>query len=342
MTSNRVLWAIAAIAILAAIAAVLVMRAVEPDPPGSNEIIRQSHTERVWAPWEFEFEDLSPGLNQFLYRPVTIRVDDDLLYIADFSDLRIKKFNLDGEFVGEIGKGGGEGPGELHYITDFDVLNQDLFIADNRFRGVHHFKTDGTFVSRFHTEGIAFRITAFFEDILVLSLNHAKPHHRFDYDGNLLGATADSLWGLVSNPMGPVGHFARSSGGLVVFVLTYDGYVVYLDDDGSFKQVVETIDRPTLRVLPSETPQDPRVMARAPTMNVMVMQASFDSGSLYLLSYFNEDGDQDAYSVLDRYDLESGLYINSMRLPVPVRTFTVYSGKLYVIRNAGLLVSPIG
>jgi len=83
----------------------------------------------------------------FIRSPIEIFAHNDLVYIADMSDMKIKVFKVSGEFVRSFGNRG-RGPGEFQHFTKL-WLNQDnnLVVVDFFNSKMAFFNTTGEFIS---------------------------------------------------------------------------------------------------------------------------------------------------------------------------------------------------
>ena len=75
--------------------------------------------------------------DETFYFPGRIRIDkDENIYVLDFKDYSVKKFDSSGNFIQKFGKKG-KGPGELTTSFDFNVFNDGkvilLGLNDNKF-----------------------------------------------------------------------------------------------------------------------------------------------------------------------------------------------------------------
>ncbi|MEP1307397.1 MAG: 6-bladed beta-propeller [Balneola sp.] len=83
----------------------------------------------------------------FIRSPIEIFAHNDLVYIADMSDMKIKVFKVNGEFVRSFGNRG-RGPGEFQHFTKL-WLNQDnnLVVVDFFNSKMAFFNTTGEYIS---------------------------------------------------------------------------------------------------------------------------------------------------------------------------------------------------
>ena len=80
-----------------------------------------------------------------LMTPVSIIEDKDQnIYVLDFKERDIKKFNNLGEFQKTIGREG-QGPGEFHYPAIMFINNDTLTVYNNGSRKISKFNLDGKF-----------------------------------------------------------------------------------------------------------------------------------------------------------------------------------------------------
>ena len=98
-------------------------------------------------------EDLIIGVeegdeNYMFNYPTDINVDDDgNIYVCDFRDCVIKKYNVNGEFVTNIG-GRGQGPGEFTYPSRFCITNNQLIVIDSSRYKLEVFELTGLYLKK--------------------------------------------------------------------------------------------------------------------------------------------------------------------------------------------------
>jgi hypothetical protein len=92
----------------------------------SFDKVSNSDRERIWKDYKMfpKFKIGTIADTTFLY-PGRIKIDlDENIYVLDFMDFSVKKFDKTGKFIRKYGKKG-KGPGELINPYDFDVFNND-------------------------------------------------------------------------------------------------------------------------------------------------------------------------------------------------------------------------
>ena len=112
----------------------------------------------------------------------------------------------------------------------------------------------------------------------------------------------------------------------------------HYDASGTLKKVVQTIDRiPFPAVESAKTGTG--FASFAPSSDIIINNTSVLEGILYLHSKFAKKKIESGHlSVLDRYDVQTGSYINSTRLPFAARHAVVYSERLYCSHDTTITV----
>ena len=96
-----------------------------------------------------------------LQRPTGIAIDRqrDKIYVADTSrsksmDHSVKVFNLDGKFLGKIGRGKGSGPGQFLFPTYVTLDSQgNIYVTDTLNSRVQMFDPGGNYIKSFGQRG---------------------------------------------------------------------------------------------------------------------------------------------------------------------------------------------
>lgn len=83
---------------------------------------------------------------------------------------------------------------------------------------------------------------------------------------------------------------------------------------------------------------DSGIVFRAPKSDVVFGMVNVEEGMLYELTYFKKGTLDESYSVLDRYELFNGAYLNSFRLPVRSIDAQVHGDRIYCLSNTEIVV----
>ena len=95
------------------------------------------------ALWTIEETEIYQPLrtDEVLVRP------DGQVYILNYNESHVRRFDSSGQLLGKIGRRG-KGPGEFTYPSQFFFMNGRLFVTDILTISVSIFEPDGTFVKR--------------------------------------------------------------------------------------------------------------------------------------------------------------------------------------------------
>ncbi len=108
----------------------------------SDATIETIQVEKVW-----ELNGGSLPIEQSFFKVGDLEVDSKgNIYVADFSDRRIKKFSPEGEFIITIGRPG-QGPGEFGgtFFMELDARD-NLFVVDGVNGRIQKFSSDGEYI----------------------------------------------------------------------------------------------------------------------------------------------------------------------------------------------------
>jgi len=139
-------------------------------------------------------EDLSIGVEsgdeQFMFADIGgVSLDsEENIYILDWKDSRIKKFNTNGNFLQVLEVKRGEGPQEASYITGMAVTPKGKIYALDRNTGkILVFDEGFKWVRSFNTDFGSIDILPYSEEeFIILGIKDEKVFHVFDQEGNLL------------------------------------------------------------------------------------------------------------------------------------------------------------
>lgn len=123
--------------------------------------------------------------SDFLY-PLILEATEKGLFVLDVSDSsRVRKYNWEFELVTRIGRGTGDGPGEIGGVNDIHISGDTLYFTDAFNALLHLYTIDNEFVRSISIENeIADQITTF-RDTLVVRTTHTNERPLFiDAEGN--------------------------------------------------------------------------------------------------------------------------------------------------------------
>jgi len=100
----------------------------------------QDHALYLYAAEDYRLIDKRPDLTAdedgFIRQATNISIHDNTLYVSDFGDFNIKKYNLQGDFLGKVG-GFGNGPGSFTRPKGIALDREaNLFVVDAAFENV--------------------------------------------------------------------------------------------------------------------------------------------------------------------------------------------------------------
>ncbi len=99
------------------------------------------------------------------YRPVSLKHDENSIYILDSRDCVIKVFSKTGVLQTIVGRPG-DGPGELSNPGDMDVYKNNIYVTDQR--NIRIFHKDGKDLGGFNIPIYAHKILVLDEDTIVV------------------------------------------------------------------------------------------------------------------------------------------------------------------------------
>ena len=138
-----------------------------------------------------------------------------LIYVADAGNKRIAKFDADGKYLAEWGRGGKE-PGQFSTAHGLAIDSKDrIYVADRGNNRVQVFNTEGQFQAAWTEAGNPFGLLVTSEGLIV-SDGDAHRLTLLDFDGKSLGA-----WGSPETLKLP--HLMAINSNGTVYVTEVDG-----------------------------------------------------------------------------------------------------------------------
>ncbi len=113
----------------------------------------QDHAVYVYGTDDYKLIDRIPDLGAeeegFIRQPTNISIHNNTLYVSDFGDFNVKKFSLEGNYLGMVG-GYGNGPGHFTRPKGIAVdRDEKLYVVDAAFENVQLFNTGGELLMHF-------------------------------------------------------------------------------------------------------------------------------------------------------------------------------------------------
>ncbi|MFN3598053.1 MAG: hypothetical protein ACK41D_12390 [Rubricoccaceae bacterium] len=259
-------------------------------------------------------------------------VDGDDVFVVDFGDRRIKRFSLGGAWRNAIGRGEGDGPGELRIPTDFAVRGDTVIVADGQARALSFFLRDGTFLRRLSPEGEFFRIAAGERALFVVTPVPGRLLGLARRDGTgarWLGPlvarqeVGADYYGLVNADLAalPAGDGPGNGGERFLYIPEEADRIYAFAPDGHLVRVAETVGR---RGFPPPD-RGPDGLALAPSTAMATSGVSWVGDALFVGAYVRGRRDEVTGEVVrapasfvDVYDRATLAYRHSYALPAPL------------------------
>ena len=225
----------------------------------------------------------------YFYRPVSLKHDDNNIFVLDDRDCVIKVFSKIGILRAVIGRPG-DGPGELSSPSDMDIYQGKIYVADKA--KVQIYDKEGKDLGNFKLPLFIYKILILDEDKIIVSViplphqNHEKLIYCFDNKGNLLWKcldafySGDSVYDVFRNQ---IFLMNKSSEGFFVVKKAEDRNIYYFDREGKIKNKISLSNEYSLKQI--EIP----LKGGKKELNVLCWDSDSTRGLFYLLvpEYFN-------------------------------------------------------
>lgn len=324
------------LAILIILSSAVIYQAVIPGEKDSFTLISngtsayiEAPTARNWVDIQFERQPLHTDITDSIYRGMSLQRYGDLFYISDFGDMKIKRFDTKGRFVDSFGKGEGRGPGEFTLILGYTLIDDVLYVQDARkFEVLRFDNSSGEYINSFKIEYQPHRLISVGDNLVAQALFEEHLFQVHNKKGELLSNFGSLIEDQVKNSLSVQGEMVPlPNGDSFVFVPAKASYILYFNLKGDQVRTVITPDR--IRFPETEYRESGDVQTfRAASPDKEVDDIKVHDVRLYVL--LNEN-DSEANSIVDIYNLETGEYIHSIRLPVIGREILVIQDLLYLI-----------
>ena len=276
------------------------------------------------------------------FTPRILKVYNGALYVADYGDLSVKKYRLDGRLLTSYGGKRGEGPGELRQIVDIAVHDGNLWIVDTRARRILRFdEVTGQFRSAFSVADMhPLRIAQVGPYLFVMGLGPFEELFvQYDTSGRLIrrfGVVTERQTEVKINMHGILENMGDTA---LVFVPTLAGYAFVFDTTGVLRTRIPLLDTRPFPKPKTEERAGGRIYYASGSA-VWNMNAWIDHNFLFINTVYQKPEKQ--YFV-DQYDLRSGHYVHSILIPSMENYLEAYwiKDKVFVLSYTSVVVYSV-
>jgi DNA-binding beta-propeller fold protein YncE len=304
---------------------------------GTAAPVAQSVEERTWLPRPTEQAAVFGNEEAPIYNPSYVGVDGDgNVYVLDRGGSRVKKFAPTGEFMTAFGNGSGEGPGEFSMITDMDVAQDGrVVVTDSENARLTTFGPEDRSIKMASMRRAPYRLALVGRDQAV-SMPMPGSQDEFlsliDIDGDKVDQFGTLIENQQKNALALDSRLVGTEGGVAYFAPRKVGWVGAYDRDGTLRFLRQTIDAHELPMVIRQG--SVRYVDRsAPTVTY---GASVSSDGFHVHTGADSSGTR--ISVLDTYDLQTGDYRYSTRIPPGKSRFAYMDDdRVYVVNDTSVI-----
>lgn len=296
---------------------------------------------RTWENASLTDFSLYNDIKDSLLRPISLKQFNDTLYISDYGDMKIKRFDRSGKYIDNYGKGIGRGPEDFTQIMDFTTSGNKLYVLDLNTMMVKVFdKNSKNLISTISIKYHAMRIASVNGFQVINSLSDHDLFNIYGDNDSLITSFGELVEDQVMNPLSLQGELAiTNSDSVFIYVPNYASYIFYFTLNGELIKTIQTIDKFEFPGTNKSSTKDNTVRLNAPNPNQKTQGIASTSKYLFIQntkrSLKSSSGKiiEPTYSFLDIYTISGSEYITSVKLPVVVSGITVIKNKLYLISS---------
>lgn len=298
---------------------------------------------RTFIDIKLEQVDAHNDLKSELINPMMIKVKGKHFFVSDFGDMKIKVFDFEGKLIDEVGNGQGRGPGELNHIVDFYISGDSVWAVDGSQMKISLYSLSEGYIESFYVKFNAMRIIPRKEHNLYtfLSIGRDSLFQTVDKTGNIVDSFGSLIENQLRNSMSLDGWLLKLNLGFI-YVPIHASFIYYFDQNNKIERVMSRPDGLGFaQTIERSTGNQRRLMA--PTSNIEASSIGSNGSFLYINMKANSDLEEveKGYSVIDRYDLNSGEYINSFSLPFGSRQVQIKEHRLFTVVKGQLRIYKI-
>lgn len=251
-----------------------------------------------------------------IYSPAQVRIDKEYLYVNDFSDFTIYKYDLMGNLINTVETIRGRGPGEVQHITDFDVRNDTLWIVDSQsMRAISYSVDTGENIHNYILEHRPNRIACLSDGFVVQWMGADSLFSKFDYNGNEIAQFGDIIENQYQHPISLDGTIRSNKDDRFVYIPFYASLIYHYTSNGDLINILKAPDGVQFPAARREG-----ATTFAPDFSFMRDGYIDPNDNLYVYTRVprtdneNSEVDQSKVSYLDKYDLTKADYVESILL----------------------------
>lgn len=314
-------------------------RSVELAGNFERALREQLGSERSWRSRAFKKEfTLDVNSRAPIYAPLDVETDNQgNIYVLDWPDLSVKKYDASGRFLQQYGKGKGQGPGEIEEPSDLAVDDHGrIWVCD---------PANGR-LTLFSADGSVYRIIKMNLQPSRVVVRSDGGYFVFSPTGNALlhGYRSDTsptlaFGSLIRNQLrngialdGWLGQIPAKGGDDLVFAAYKAGILIRYKPTGELVFARWTIDPVPFPTIVTDASGGVRVDRRA---RFGSLGLSVSEGKIYTLAV-RESALGKRQGAVDVYDGRDGTYSHSYRLPGPANRVHVTRDAWYTLSESSV------
>jgi hypothetical protein len=250
-----------------------------------------------------------------IFQPAQIRINNNLTYVNDFANFTIYEYDHEGNQKRKLTTTRGRGPGEVQHLTDFDVKENTIWIADSQSMRVTSYSlTTGAYIDNYSLENRPMRVIVLEDGFVVLWLGADKLFSKFDFQGNEIHHFGEIIEDQMLHQLSMDGTIRSNGLDRFVYIPFYASLIYHFDSNGNKINILKAPDGINF---PSVRRDGPTTFA--PDFSFMRDGFIDEDDNLYVYVTLPDEisqNDQNNYpeSYIDKYSLNSAEYINSLRM----------------------------
>jgi len=249
-----------------------------------------------------------------IFQPAQIRINNNLTYVNDFADFTIYEYDHEGNQKRKLTTTRGRGPGEILHLTDFDIKDDIIYIADSQSMRVTSYSIEtGENIHTFSLENRPMRITCLQDGFIVQWLGNDLLFSKFDYEGNEIHQFGEIVEDQYRHQMSLDGTIRSNRDDRFVYIPFYSSLIYHFESNGELINILKAPDGVHFPFTRREG-----ATAFAPDFSYMRDGYLDENDNLYVFTRIpedeNESSNESLIAYLDKYNLRTAEYLESVRL----------------------------
>jgi len=200
-------------------------------------------SQRTWQIKTLTRIPLDSEIQDSLLNSMILKSFDNILYVVDYADMKIKRFSSTGRFIDKFGKNIGRGPSDFLQILDFSVYGNTLTAIDKTYTAKKFLLNSENSHKTVKLKNFTYRVVSSKDEFITLGFTQElfKTYGVNDSIKVSFGELSDMQF---ANIFGFGGYLTLGrEDDIFIYAPRFASYLIFYSVDGRYIKSIQTIDR---------------------------------------------------------------------------------------------------